>query len=151
MRVLLSNHRVILSKNQIPDGSGQLTFLYTLLKYSFSHYGERLHGTVYQNISMTCSIQRLSTSSNRWKLSKINLLHLKLKVKVTDVQQKNPKKKSWVYSMFEWFIFTIDKIDLLLSSVNLDNPKSVNLIFPSLEIRRLSGLRSLKLCFEKEL
>ena len=53
--------------------------------------------------------------------------------------------------MFEWFIFTIDKIDLLLSNVNLDNPKSVNLIFPSLEIRRLSGLRSLKLRFEKEL
>lgn len=53
--------------------------------------------------------------------------------------------------MFEWFIFTIDKIDLLLSNVNLDNPKSVNLIFPSLEIRRLSGLRSLKLHFEKEI
>ena len=34
-------------------------------------------------------------------------------------------------------------MDLLLSRVNLDNPKSVNLIFPSLEIRRLSGLRSL--------
>ena len=148
---MLSNHRVILSKNQIPDGSRQWTFHYILLRYSFSHYGERLHGTVYQNISMTCSIQRLSTSSNKWKLSKINLLHLKLKVKVTDAQQKNTKKKSWVYSTFEWFIFTIDKIDLLLSNVNLDNPKSVNLIFPSLEIRRLSGLRSLKLHFEKEI
>ena len=65
--------------------------------------------------------------------------------------KKTKKKKSWVYSMFELFIFTIDKIDLLLSNVNLDNPKSVNLIFPSLEIRRLSGLRSLKLHFEKEL
>lgn len=32
---------------------------------------------------------------------------------------------------------------LLLSRVNLDSPKSVNLIFPSLDIRRLSGLRSL--------
>ena len=32
---------------------------------------------------------------------------------------------------------------LLLSRVNLDSPKSVSLIFPSLDIRRLSGLRSL--------
>lgn len=32
---------------------------------------------------------------------------------------------------------------LLLSRVNLDSPKSVNLIFPSLDIRRLSGFRSL--------
>jgi len=45
-----------------------------------------------------------------------------------------------------WFIegVLMTSIKLgFLSSVNLDNPKSVNLIFPSLEMRRLSGLRSL--------